>query len=87
MFKGLFEPSACAVREAWLQRLSIRPPSMAGAKENLLHTRCLTIRSVSHNSPLSNEATLSSMTVTVTVRGQCAQAGQGLLHGPDDKLW
>ena len=53
----------------------------------MLHTRCLAIQSVSHDSPLSNEATLSSVTVTVTVRGQCAQAGQGLLHGPNDKLW
>ena len=33
MFKGLSEPSASAVREAWLQRVSIWPPSMAGAKE------------------------------------------------------
>ena len=33
MFKGLFEPSASAVREAWLLRLSIWPSSMAGAKE------------------------------------------------------
>ena len=33
MFKGPFEPSASAVREPWLQRLSIWPPSMAGAKE------------------------------------------------------
>ena len=33
MFKGLFEPSASADREAWLLRLSCWPPSMAGAKE------------------------------------------------------
>ena len=52
----------------------------------MLHTRCLAIRSVSHDSPLSNEATVSTVTVTVTVRGQCAQARQGLLHGPNDKL-
>ena len=53
----------------------------------MLHTRCRAILSVSHDSPLTNEATLSSVTVTVTVRGQCAQARQGLLHGPNDKLW
>ena len=33
MFKGLFESLAFAVREARLQRLSIWPPSMAGARE------------------------------------------------------
>ena len=33
MFKGLFEPSASAVRKVCLLRLSIWPPSMAVAKE------------------------------------------------------